>query len=82
MSYPIPSEFVTKLLDTAIFMPTRDTLTSAYMAAAILTLTAVFAVAITVRTGSPILAAILFSVSLVKTCQNLSSTRAIPTKRF
>jgi len=65
MSYLIPSEFVTKMVDAGeskIFMSTRDTLIRAYMAGAILALAAVFAVAITVQTGSPIFGAILFPV--------------------
>ncbi len=65
MSYLIPSEFVTKMVDAGeskIFMSTRDTLIRAYMAGAILALAAVFAVAITVQTNSPIFCAILFPV--------------------
>ena len=65
MSYLIPSEFVTKMVDAGeskIFMSTRDTLIRAYMAGAILALAAVFAVAITVQTESPIFGAILFPV--------------------
>lgn len=65
MSYLIPSEFVTKMVDAGeskIFMSTRDTLIRAYMAGAILALAAVFAVAVTVQTGSPIFGAILFPV--------------------
>ncbi len=65
MSYLIPSEFVTKMVDAGeskIFMSTRDTLIRAYMAGAILALAAVFAVSVTVQTGSPIVGAILFPV--------------------
>lgn len=65
MSYLLPSEFVTKMVDAGeakIYMSTRDTLIRAYMAGAILALAAVFAVAITVQTGSPIVGAILFPV--------------------
>lgn len=65
MSYLIPSEFVTKMVDAGeskIFMSTRDTLIRAYMAGAILALAAVFAVSITVQTSSPIFGAILFPV--------------------
>ena len=64
MSYLIPSEFVTKMVDAGeskIFMSTRDTLIRAYMAGAILLLAAVFAVSITVQTNSPIFGAILSS---------------------
>lgn len=65
MSYLIPSEFVTKMVDAGeskIFMSTRDTLIRAYMASAILALAAVFAVSMTVQTGSPLIGAILFPV--------------------
>jgi formate/nitrite transporter FocA (FNT family) len=65
MSYLVPSEFVTKMVDAGeskIFMSTRDTLIRAYMAGAILALAAAFAVSITVQTGSPIFGAILFPV--------------------
>jgi len=65
MSYLIPSDFATKMVDAGeskIFMSTRDTLIRAYMAGAILALAAVFAVAISVQTGSAIFGAILFPV--------------------
>ncbi|MDD5321504.1 MAG: formate/nitrite transporter family protein [Methylococcales bacterium] len=65
MSYLVPSEFVTKMVDAGeskIFMSTRDTLIRAYMAGAILALAAAFAVSVTVQTGSPIFGAILFPV--------------------
>ncbi len=65
MSYLIPSEFVTKMVDAGeskIFMSTRDTVIRAYMAGAILALAAVFAVSMTVQTGYPIIGAILFPV--------------------
>jgi formate/nitrite transporter FocA (FNT family) len=54
MSYLVPSEFVTKMVDAGeskIFMSTRDTVIRAYMAGAILALAAWFAVTITVNTG-------------------------------
>src|SRR5574343_269918 len=47
MAYLIPAEFVTKMVDAGeskIYMSTRDTLIRAYMAGAILSLAAVFAV--------------------------------------
>ncbi len=47
MAYLAPSEFVTKMIDAGeskIFMSTRDTLIRAYMAGAILSLAAAFAV--------------------------------------
>lgn len=67
MSYPIPSEYITKMLDAGeskIFISTRNTLTRAYMTGAILALAAVFAVTIAAQAGSPIFAAILFSVGI------------------
>ncbi len=65
MSYLVPSEFVTKMVDAGeakIFMATRDSLIRAYMAGAILALAAVFAVSVNVQTGYPIIGAILFPV--------------------
>lgn len=65
MSYLVPSEFVTKMVDAGeakIWMSTRDTLIRAFMAGAILALAAVFAITITVQTGSPLLGAVLFPV--------------------
>jgi formate/nitrite transporter len=68
MSYLVPSEFVTKMVDAGeskIFMSTRDTVIRAYMAGAILALAAWFAVTITVQTGQPLLGAVLFPVGFV-----------------
>lgn len=65
MSYLVPAEFVTKMVDAGeskVFMSTRDTLIRAYMAGAILALAAVFAITVTVQTGSPLIGAILFPV--------------------
>ena len=65
MSYLVPSEFVTKMVDAGeskIFMSTRDTVIRAYMAGAILALAAWFAVTINVQTGQPLVGAILFPV--------------------
>ncbi len=65
MSYLVPSEFVTKMVDAGeskIYMSTRDTLIRAYMAGAILALAAWFAVTINVSTGQPLLGAVLFPV--------------------
>ncbi len=65
MSYLVPSEFVTKMVDAGeakIFMATRDSLIRAYMAGAILALAAVFAISVNVQTGYPIIGAILFPV--------------------
>ncbi|MBI1889164.1 MAG: formate/nitrite transporter family protein [Burkholderiales bacterium] len=68
MSYLVPSEFVTKMVDAGeskIYMSTRDTLIRAYMAGAILALAAWFAVTINVQTGQPLAGAILFPVGFV-----------------
>ncbi|KAF0804293.1 formate/nitrite transporter [Alcanivorax xiamenensis] len=65
MSYLVPSEFVTKMVDAGeskIYMATRDTLIRAYMAGAILALAAAMAVTITVQTGNPLIGALLFPV--------------------
>src|SRR3954466_1312139 len=65
MAYLAPSEFVTKMVDAGeskIFMSTRDTVIRAYMAGAILTLAAWFAVTMSVNTGQPIIGALLFPV--------------------
>ena len=56
MSYLVPSEFVTKMIDAGeskIFMSTRDTLVRSYMAGAILALAAWFAVTINVEPALP-----------------------------
>src|ERR1700727_3175949 len=65
MSYLVPSEFVTKMVDAGeskIFMSTRDTVIRAFMAGAILALAAWFAVTINTNTGQPIVGALLFPV--------------------
>ena len=65
MAYLAPSEFVTKMVDAGeskIFMSTRDTVIRAYMAGAILSLAAAFAITINVQTGVPIVGAALFPV--------------------
>lgn len=65
MSYLVPSEFVTKMVDAGeskVFMSTKDTLIRAFMAGAILALAAAFAITITVQTGQPLVGAILFPV--------------------
>ncbi|WP_165855712.1 formate/nitrite transporter family protein [Marinobacter sp. JSM 1782161] len=65
MSYLVPSEFVTKMVDAGeskIYMSTRDTLIRAYMAGAILALAAVFAVTVAVQTGVFLIGAILFPI--------------------
>ncbi len=68
MAYLTPAEFVPKLIDAGeqkIFMSTRDTLIRAFMAGAILALSAAFAITITVNTGQPLAGAILFPVGFV-----------------
>lgn len=65
MSYLVPAEFATKMVDSGeskVFMSTRDTLIRAFMAGAILALAAVFAITIAVKTGFFLLGAILFPV--------------------
>jgi formate/nitrite transporter len=65
MSYIVPSEFVTKMVDAGeskLYMATRDALIRSYMAGAILAIAAVFAVTVTSQTGSGILGAALFPV--------------------
>lgn len=65
MSYLVPSEFVTKMVDAGeskIFMSNRDTLIRAFMAGAILALAAAFAITVTVQTGSALVGAMLFPV--------------------
>jgi len=68
MSYVIPFEFVTKMVDAGeskLSMSTRDTLIRAFMAGAILSLAAVFAITVTVQTGSALLGAVLFPVGFI-----------------
>lgn len=68
MSYLLPHEFATKMVDAGeskIFMATKDTLIRAFMAGATLTLGAAFAVAVTVQTGEPLLGAVLFPVGFI-----------------
>lgn len=68
MSYLKPSQFVKKMVDAGeekVFMSTRDTLIRAYMAGAILALAAAFAITVTVKTGSPLLGAMLFPVGFI-----------------
>ncbi|RFA26783.1 formate transporter [Alkalilimnicola ehrlichii] len=65
MSYLMPSEFVTKMVDAGeskLFMATRDAFLRAFMAGGILALAAAFAVTISVQTGSPLIGALLFPV--------------------
>ena len=64
MAYLAP-EFVSKMVDAGeskLLMSTRDTLIRAYMAGAILALSAAFAVSVTVNTGNPLVGSLLFPV--------------------
>jgi len=68
MSYLEPTEFVTKMVDAGeskIYMSTQDTLIRAFMAGATLALAAVFAITVSVNTGSPLLGAVLFPVGFI-----------------
>ncbi len=68
MAYLAPTEFVTKMVDSGeskVYMSTKDTLIRATMAGAILALAAVFAIAVTLQTGSAILGAVLFPVGFI-----------------
>ncbi|MDQ7774434.1 MAG: formate/nitrite transporter family protein [Paracoccus aminovorans] len=65
MSYVPPADFARKMIDAGeakVFMSQRDTLIRAYMAGAILALSAAFAVTVTVNTGEPLLGGLLFPV--------------------
>lgn len=68
MAYIEPSEFATKMVDAGeqkVFMSTKDTLIRAIMAGAILALAAMFAITVTVKTGDPLLGALLFPVGFI-----------------
>ncbi|MFW5432153.1 MAG: formate/nitrite transporter family protein [Methylophilaceae bacterium] len=68
MSYLEPTEFVAKMVDAGeskVFMSTKDTLIRAFMAGATLALAAVFAITVAVKTGSPVLGAVLFPVGFI-----------------
>ncbi len=68
MSYLEPTEFVTKMVDSGeskVYMSTKDTLIRAFMAGAILALAAMFAITVAIKTGSPILGAVLFPVGFI-----------------
>jgi formate transporter len=65
VSYVPPTELARAMVDAGqskVLMSTRDTLIRAYMAGAILTLGAAFAITITVQTGNALLGAALFPV--------------------
>ena len=68
MSYVAPADLVTKMIDAGEYkvkMSTRDTLLRAYMAGALLTIAAAFAVTVTVTTGQPLVGAMLFPVGFI-----------------
>jgi len=68
MSYLEPTEFVTKMVDAGeskVYMSTKDTLIRAFMAGATLALAAVFAITVAVKTGSPLVGALLFPVGFI-----------------
>ncbi|UZE94560.1 formate/nitrite transporter family protein [Alkalimarinus alittae] len=68
MAYIEPSEFVTKMVDAGeskVYMSTKDTLIRAFMAGAILGLAAIFAITVAIKTGSPLIGAILFPVGFI-----------------
>ncbi len=68
MSYLEPTEFVSKMVDQGeakAFMSTKDTLIRAFMAGATLALAAVFAITVAVKTGQPLLGAVLFPVGFI-----------------
>lgn len=68
MSYLEPTEFVTKMVDSGeskVYMSVKDTLIRAFMAGAILGLAAIFAITVGVKTGSPLVGAVLFPVGFI-----------------
>ena len=68
MAYLEPTEFVTKMVDSGeskVYMSVKDTLIRAFMAGAILALAAIFAITVAVKTGSPLLGAVLFPVGFI-----------------
>ncbi|MFT4198880.1 MAG: formate/nitrite transporter family protein [Pseudoxanthomonas sp.] len=68
MGYVVPADLARKMIDAGeakIFMSTRDTLIRAYMAGAILTLGAAFAVTVAVQTGVPLIGALLFPAGFI-----------------
>jgi len=68
MAYLVPTEFVTKMVDSGeskVYMSTKDTLIRSYMAGAILALAAVFAITVAMKTGSALAGAVLFPVGFI-----------------
>lgn len=68
MTYVKPADLAVSLIDAGeskIFMSTRDTIVRAFMAGAMLTLAAAFAVKMAADTGQPIVGALLFPIGFV-----------------
>lgn len=68
MSYLVPSEFVTKMIDAGeskVYISTKDTIIRAFMAGAILALSAAFAITVTMQSGSALVGAMLFPVGFI-----------------
>jgi len=68
VSYLVPTEFVTKMIDAGeskVYMSTKDTIIRAFMAGAILALSAAFAITVTMQTGSALVGAMLFPVGFI-----------------
>ncbi|MGI9278245.1 MAG: formate/nitrite transporter family protein [Endozoicomonas sp.] len=68
MAYIEPDEFVTKMVDSGeskVFMSTKDTFIRAFMAGAILGLAAIFAITVTIKSGSPLIGALLFPIGFI-----------------
>jgi formate/nitrite transporter len=68
MTYVKPPELAVALIDAGaskIHMSVKDTLVRAYMAGALLTLAAAFAIKMTVDTGLPVVGSVLFPIGFV-----------------
>lgn len=68
MSYIKPADLVTRIVDAGaskLQMSTRDTLIRAFMAGALLSMAAAFAVTVSTLTGEPLIGALLFPVGFV-----------------
>lgn len=68
MSYLQPYEFVTKMVDSGeskVYMSTKDTVIRAFMAGAILGLSAAFAITVAISTASALIGAMLFPVGFI-----------------
>lgn len=68
MAYKKPRDFTTKMIEAGeskVFMSSKDTLIKSYMAGAILALSAVFALTISITTGSALLGATFFPIGFI-----------------